>query len=92
MTFWQNAGPKKPVYELSPLEERHKLLMAATLADIKNSINYKVRILNPFDEPRVLPEASVISKASEVEYIESVIPPAVDEKTRTNQFKIQQIQ
>ena len=31
-------------------EQRHKLQMAATLADIKHSINHKVRILNPFDE------------------------------------------
>ena len=66
-------------------EQRHKLLMATTLADIKHSINHKVRILNPFDESRVLPESSVIGLASEVEYIESVIPPIVDEKAQTNQ-------
>ena len=41
-------------------EQRHKLLMVASLADIKHSINHKVRILNPFDESRILPESSVI--------------------------------
>ena len=72
----EDDNRKKSVVLIEPaahFEERYQLLMAATLADIKNNVSHKVRILNPFEEPRVIAEASIIGFAEEIESIESVV-------------------
>ena len=55
-------------------EERYNLIMAATLADIQHNVSHKVRILNPFEESKVIAEDAVIGSAEKIGSIESVIP------------------
>ena len=55
-------------------EERYNLIMAATLADIQHNVSHKVRILNPFEESKVIVEDAVIGSAEKIGSIESVIP------------------
>ena len=67
-------------------EERHMLLMAASLTDMKHNVTHKVRILNPFAEPRVIADDSVIGSAEEIESMESVISLESETKAQDSQW------